>query len=104
MTAGRRARTRRSSPVSRARARSRDGIASQVNDRRRWFLVCAVLILAIAAVVRIDGLGSGGLDHTELYVPGIDLPEISHPGPRHSVRETVRSVLRRGRPTLPATT
>jgi 4-amino-4-deoxy-L-arabinose transferase-like glycosyltransferase len=50
----------------------------------------------VAAVIRIDDLERGGLDHTELYVPGIDLPEISHPGPRHNVTQTLRSVVLEG--------
>lgn len=55
---------------------------------RAW-LAALIVVVAVGAAVRLTGLDAKGLSHTEVYVPGLDLPaDISEPPPRHRLVET----------------
>jgi 4-amino-4-deoxy-L-arabinose transferase-like glycosyltransferase len=48
-----------------------------------YWLIPLLLFIAVGAVLRLVGLGDTSLNHTEVYIPGIPLPEgISEPPPR----------------------
>ena len=50
--------------------------------------------LFLGAGLRLNGLGAETIDHNEIYVPGIRLPEdISIPGPRLTFRGTITSTI-----------
>ena len=51
-------------------------------DGRAWAWVLLGAVVA-SAVLRLEGLGAGGMTHPEVYIPGIPLPPgISEPPPR----------------------
>jgi 4-amino-4-deoxy-L-arabinose transferase-like glycosyltransferase len=54
-------------------------------------VVLLSVILAAAAALRLDGIGTRTLNHPEVYSPGIDLPwHLSNPNPRLTLAQTLK--------------
>ena len=59
-------------------------------DGRAWAWVLLGAVVA-GAVLRLEGLGAGGMTHPEVYIPGIPLPPgISEPPPRLTFLDALR--------------
>ncbi|MBI5281581.1 MAG: glycosyltransferase family 39 protein [Candidatus Solibacter usitatus] len=60
---------------------------------KRW-LAMGILILGVAAALRVSAIGERSLSHPEMYVPGLPLPAgLSDPPPRHEFWPLVRDVV-----------
>lgn len=54
------------------------------------FLFALIIVLVFAVILRLWGIEPRSISHTEVYVPGINLPPgISEPPPRHNLAETI---------------
>jgi 4-amino-4-deoxy-L-arabinose transferase-like glycosyltransferase len=69
------------------------GVMSRKEDMsvgRPWvWTAVAVLAVLLGLVLRLDGLTGRGMSHPEVFIPGIELPDIAEPPMRDSLAETV---------------